>query len=314
VLWRRLRNSRLLVVVLCVVVAGSTAWPALAITTVQSQVCSDFAAPAIVSPSNGTQTKDDSIMIEGTGEPGKSVAVLRNDAVQAVSTIAADGSFGFTVTLQRGDNTFIARETNECGTVKDSSPVLVNADLPVPVVPPTEDESPVPTEQPPVGDLPLVPSASNPSPTQPFVPVPSSPGFQKPKITQPRNGETVHLDTLLIEGTAAPYSLVTVYVNNTAQAQLFSTREGTYRIRIVLREGRNSIKVRSTRAGKTATSDEITVTYIKKVTSTLSRPLTTSEILATVVAAGAAVAGGVSVVTAIHWSIHRYGFRPRGKR
>lgn len=250
-------------------------------------------------------------MIEGTGEPDKTVAVLRNNVVQAVSTIAADGSFGFTVTLQQGDNTFIARESNECSTVKDSSPVVVHADLPVPVVPPAGEPS-APTEQQPAGDLPVVPGAGN--PTQPFVSVPSSPGFQKPKITQPHNGETVHLDTLLIEGTAAPYSLVTVYVNNTAQAQLFSTREGTFRIRIVLREGHNTIKIRSTRAGKTATSDEITVTYIKKVTSTLSRPLSTNEILTTIVAASAAVAGGALVVTVMHWSIHRYGFRPRGKK
>lgn len=289
------------------------ALPASAITTVQSQVCNDFVAPVIVSPSTGMQTKDDSIMIEGTGEPGKTVAVLKNDVVQAVSAIAADGSFGFTVTLQRGDNTFIARESNECNTVKDSSPVVVHADLPVPVVPPADEPS-APTEQQSLDDLPGVPSAGNPNPTQPFVPVPSSPGFQKPKITQPRSGETVYLDTLLIEGTAAPYSLVTVYVNNTTQAQLFSTREGTFRIRIILREGHNSIKIRSTRAGKTATSDEITVTYIKKVTSTLSRPLSMNEIVTTIITASAAVAGGVSVVTAIHWSIHRHGFRSRGKK
>jgi hypothetical protein len=299
--WRHLRNSGLLIA-LSAVLLGSVALPALAVTTVQSQVCDDFVAPAIVSPSNGTQTKDDSIMIEGTGEPGKTLAVLRDSVTQGVSTIAADGSFGFTVSLQQGDNTFIARESNECSTTKDSAPVLVQADIPVPVVPPVVDE---PSGEQPPSTVPPGVDTTN----QPFVPVKNSPGFQKPKITKPKSGVTVYLDTLLVEGTAQPNSLVVIYINGVSQAQLFSSKAGTYKVRIVLREGRNIINVRSTLAGKTATSDGVIVTYIKKVTSTLSRPLSTNEVITTVITAGAAVAGAASVVTIVHWSIHRYKFR-----
>jgi hypothetical protein len=98
-------------------------------------------------------------------------------------------------------------------------------------------------------------------------------------------------------------------VNNKSQAQVVSSSDGKFRVRIVLSQGQNAIKVLSTDAGKSAISDAVGVTYIKKVTATLTRPLSKNEITATVVTAGAAVAGGATAAVAINWSFHRSGMR-----
>jgi len=270
-------------------------------------VCEDFAAPVIVSPNDGTQTKEDTVMIEGTGEPGKTVAIMKGSVVKGVGTIASDSSFGFTVPLAQGNNTFVARETNECGTSKESPSITVNADLPVPpVTEPTDTggEKANENNQPPTA-TPDTPGVGNLG--KPFPAKPTTPGFEKPKITSLRNGTTVYLDTLLIEGRAYPGSLVTIYVNGVSQAQITSSSKGSFRIRIVLQEGINTIKVRSTLGKKTATSDETKVTYVRRVTATLSRPLSDSEITTTIVASVAAVAGGAVVAIVLH----RYGFGAR---
>jgi hypothetical protein len=305
--WRHLKNSGLLVLAsLAASIGTSTA--SFAVTTVQSQVCEDFAEPAIVSPSDGTQTTDDTVMIEGVGAPGKTVVMTRGSSTVGTSTVASDGSFGFTVPLEQGDNTFIARESNECGTEKDSSPVTVYADLPVPPV--TEPaggngESSGNGSSQPVASAPSEPSEG--AIGERFPPRPNTPGFEKPKVTSPRDGTTVYLDTLLVKGSAAPGSLVTIYVNGVSQAQVVSSQQGTFQVRVVLEEGVNTIKIRSVLGGKTATSDGIKVTYIRKITATLSRPLSTGEIINTIAAAVAAVVGGAAVAALLH----RYGTRPR---
>jgi hypothetical protein len=304
--WHLTRSSGL---ALCLIVLATigTASSAGAITTVESQVCEDFIAPAIISPTDGTTTKNTTVMIEGTGEPGKTVAVMKDNTSQAVATVASDGSFGFTVPLVNGGNTFIARETNECGTVKDSSPVTVNADLP----PPTDDGG-QPVEESPVTSQPDQSPAGRPNTGiigRPFVPTSNSPGFETPKISASNNNLTVYHDTLLIEGTAYPGSLVTVYVNDQSQAQLFSSNQGTFRLRVVLKEGRNTIKVRSTLGKKSAVSDEVTVTYVKRVSATLTRPLATSQIITTAVVVGAAVAGSATAAIGVNVGIHKFGGR-----
>lgn len=304
--WRHLKNSSIAVLASLVVSSGMAS-AALAITTVQSQVCEDFAAPAIVSPNDGTQTKEDTVMIEGTGEPGKTVAIMKGNVTVGAGTIASDGSFGFTVPLTRGNNTFVARETNECGTAKESSSITINADLPLPpVTEPTDTggETVNGNDQPAAvtPDKPGIDSLGKPFPAKP-----NTSGFEKPKITSLRDGTTVYLDTLLIEGEAYPGSLVTVYVNGVSQAQMTSSGKGNFRIRIVLQEGVNTIKIRSTLGKNTAVSDEIKVTYVRRVTAALPRPLSDGEITTTVLASIAAVAGGAIVAIVLH----RYGFGAR---
>lgn len=302
--WRQLKNSGL--VALASLVASSTvASASFALTTVQSQVCQDFMPPLIVSPSDGTQTKDSSVMIEGTGEPGKTIEVMKGNTVKGVGSVASDGSFGFTVPLTQGDNTFFARETNECGTTKDSPPVTIHADLPVPpVTEPTDGEGEEPVDG---GSVVIPPIKPGGEVGGPFTPRPSTPGFEKPKITSLKDGSTVYLDTILVEGTAHPSSLVTVYVNGVGQAQVIASRDGKFRVRIVLEEGLNTIRVRSTLGDKTAASDEFKVTYVRRVTAALSRPLSKSEVMTAIVASIAAVVGGALVATLLH----RYGFGGR---
>ena len=303
--WRQLKNSGLAVLA-CLITSSTVASASFALTTVQSQVCQDFVPPLIVSPSDGTQTRDSSVMIEGTGEPGKTVEVMKANTVKGVGVVASDGSFGFTVPLTQGDNTFFARETNECDTTKDSPSVTIHADLPVPPV--TEPSSGDSGEGPDDDDTVVIP------PIGPgdgvggsFTPRPSTPGFEKPKIMSLKDGSTVYLDTILVEGTAHPGSLVTVYVNGVGQAQVVASRDGTFRVRIVLEEGLNTIRVRSTLGDKTAASDEFKITYVRRVTATLSRPLSKSEITTAVIASIAAVVGGALVATLLH----RYGLGRR---
>ncbi len=303
--WRRIKNSSYALFAGALIAVGWTA-TAFATTTVQSKVCEDFTAPAIVSPSDGTQTKDAEVMVEGTGEPGESVTVLRNGVSQGLGMVASDGSFGFTVSLVRGDNVLVARETNECGTSKDSSAVTINADLPLPPTP--DPEPPVPSKPGKSDEPPAVvpvPKAID----KPLTPQPTTPGFEKPKINASNKDLTVYIDTLLIEGTAQPESLLTVYVNGRSQAQLFSSSEGTFRLRVVLKEGSNTIKVRSTLGSKTADSEEVTVTYIKRVTATLTRPLSSGQIIAAALAAGAAVIGAAIAAIGTNTLIHKYGRR-----
>lgn len=303
--WRRIKNSSYALSAGAFIVVGWTT-SALAMTTVQSKVCGDFAAPAIVSPSDGTQTKDAQIMVEGTGEPGESVVVLRNGTSQGSGMVASDGSFGFTVPLVRGGNVLVARETNECGTTKDSPAVNVTADLPLPPTP--TPETPVPSKPGEPNEMPMaVPNQE--SIGKPITPKPAAPGFEKPEINASNKNLTVYIDTLLIEGTAQPGSLLTVYVNGKSQAQLFSSKEGTFRLRVVLKEGSNTIKVRSTLGSKTADSEEVTVTYIKRVTATLTRPLSSGQIIAAALAAGAAVVGAAIAAIGINTLIHKYGRR-----
>jgi hypothetical protein len=307
--WRLLKNSGYVFAAGMLIAAGGFV-PALAITTVQSRVCEDFAAPAIVSPGDGLQTKDASIMVEGTGEPGKSVMVLRNGDNQGVGAIASDGTFGFTVPLEQGDNVLVAREANECGTTKDSSSVTVHADLPAPPNP----EPPVSEPLQPggtAGPTASVPSTGNIG--RPFVPKPSGSGLEKPKISSSNDDLTVYVDTLLIEGTAHPGSLLTVYVNGKSQAQLYASKNGTFRLRVVLSEGKNTLKVRSTLGSKTADSDEVTVTYIKRITATLTRPLSSGQIIATAFTSGAAVVGSAVVALGADALIHRYRTKWRRK-
>jgi len=305
--WRLIR-ARGLAFLLVLAAVISTASSASAVTTVESQVCDDFIAPTIVAPSDGTQTTENTAMIEGTGEPGKTVAVMKGGANQAVATVASDGSFGFTVTLADGDNTFIARETNECDTVKDSLPITIHADLPVPPV----DEGEQPTEESPIIEQPGQLPTDRPNAGvvgRPFVPTPATPGFEKPKISAANDKLTVYNDTLLIEGRAQPGSLVTVYVNDQSQAQLFSSAKGTFQLRIVLKEGKNTIKVRSTLGKKSAVSDEVTVTYIRRVSATLTRPLAASQIITTAVTAGVAVTGSAVAAIGVNAGIHKFGGR-----
>lgn len=305
--WRQLKNSG--IVVLASLVASSVITSvSSALTTVQSQVCQDFAAPLIVSPSDGTQTKDSSVMIEGTGEPGKIIAVMKGNATKGVGAVASDGTFGLTVPLTQGGNTFFARETNECGTAKDSPSVTIHADLPVPpVTEPTDDDSGEDGGG--NGSTVIPPVQPGGAISGPFTPRPGTPGFEKPKITSLKDGSTVYLDTLLVEGTAHPGSIITVYVNGVGQAQVIVSRDGEFRVRIVLQEGLNVIRVRSTLGDKTAASDEFKVTYVRRVTATLTRPLSRSEVATAIIASIAAVAGGATVATLLH----RYG-AGRGRR
>lgn len=300
--WRQLKNSGLVVFVSLAVSSGISS-VSLALTTVQSQVCQDFAAPLIVSPSDGTQTKDSSVMIEGTGEPGKTIEIIKGDVTKGIGAVASDGSFGLTVPLAAGDNTFFARETNECDTTKDSPPVTIHADLPVPPVtqPSGDGDSEEAGSESPAVIAPIQPGGAI---GGPFTPRPGTLGFEKPKITSLKDGATVYLDTLLVEGTAHPGSLVTIYVNGIGQAQVIVSLDGNFRVRVVLEEGLNTIRVRSTLGDKTAASDEFKVTYVRRVTATLTRPLSKNEIATAVVASIAAVIGGAIVAVLLH----RYGF------
>ena len=83
------------------------------------------AAPAISSPAQGATVQDTTPLITGTGESGATVAVIQGSTVLCTAVVAGDGTWSCssTVTLQPGQHTVSAIQTDPAGNTSPADPV-----------------------------------------------------------------------------------------------------------------------------------------------------------------------------------------------
>ena len=94
------------------------------------------AAPAFTQPANGLVTRNASLAVSGTAEPGSSAQLLLGgQPAGAAISVGGDGRFAGTVTLQPGLNQLQASATDAHGTSPLSTPVEVTLDASVPGAP-----------------------------------------------------------------------------------------------------------------------------------------------------------------------------------
>ena len=94
------------------------------------------AAPEITSPADGDLTKDADVTVTGTGEPGATVTVTDNGGSGCTATVAADGTWSCQVSLEDGDHTLVASQTDPEGNQSgDSDPVEITVDTTAPKPP-----------------------------------------------------------------------------------------------------------------------------------------------------------------------------------
>ncbi len=253
-------------------IAVAFASAAYADTSVQSKICTTFAGPTLTAPADNTQTQESSIHVVGTGEPGMAVTILEGSTGIGVAVATSDGSYALEIPLHTGSNSLKSRETNSCGTIKESSPVQVIRSL---VAQPPGPPSPI-LQSPPIVDT-LAPTAPAPASAS------STDNTEASLIDeiQPTidlggglsSGTTQTLQTTTsnsrywVKGTARANSTVNVYVNGVIVATVIASEDGTYAALVQLKNGDNQVKVQSTYNGKTATSLTVTITFTEATTT-----------------------------------------------
>lgn len=93
------------------------------------------AVPVISQPVNGLTTRDASLTVNGSSEPGKDIRILLNGQQAATATAAADGRFSAGLTLISGINQITATASDAYGTSVPSAAVTITLDTAVPVAP-----------------------------------------------------------------------------------------------------------------------------------------------------------------------------------
>ncbi|MFI9488503.1 Ig-like domain-containing protein [Promicromonospora sp. NPDC052451] len=97
------------------------------------------APPAITSPTDRTLTNDSTPTIEGTGEPGATVAIIIDGEPVGETVVGDDGTWTFTPTtpLPDGDREITATQTDTDGTVSDPAdpPIVITVDTTPPATP-----------------------------------------------------------------------------------------------------------------------------------------------------------------------------------
>lgn len=275
-------------------------------SNIETKICPSFEGPTITVPSTGTETENSSITIGGVGEPGMAISIVRNGVIIGMTTAVADGSYGLEVGLESGDNALLAREINECGTVKDSEAVSVHRTVvespQTPTTPDEEDTSVIPQAdvetQPSVG----IGEGTPPLLQLPIVPTVDTPGFLKPTITTPSSGDILNSSQVWVGGRAHPGSVVTIYLNGRSVAYVIATEKGVYGTLVSLSKGKNALQVRSTLGTNVATSDVIEVLFEQDETLT---PVTqtTPLIDGVAVQVGIVITASVAVVGTAFWAI-----------
>jgi hypothetical protein len=276
--------------------------PSLASTSVESQICDDFEQPLITAPADGTHTKDASVMVTGTGEPTMTVMAVVNGSPVATGSVAVDGTFGLSATLQVGQNSLLVKESNDCGTTKQTSPITVVRDEePVPETPGS------PPVEPPQEELPGGGGLHQNIPDETTSSKPSS-GYPKPIITTPTENTTTRVSHILVAGTAYRGSLVTIYVNGVSEARVIASADGRYQAQVNLDEGKNQVRVYSQFGKQGAFSDIRTITFTPVVASSETKE-DGRNLLVTVVVAGIAVGASVSAVGVAAWGVNKLKVR-----
>ena len=93
-------------------------------------------APVVTSPAAGLITRNATLAVVGTSQPGSAVQLIINNInVGAPTTTAADGRFSANVTLNAGNNNLQARASDVYGVSALSGAITVNLDVTVPASP-----------------------------------------------------------------------------------------------------------------------------------------------------------------------------------
>ncbi|GGR53936.1 Ig-like domain-containing protein [Nocardioides luteus] len=95
-------------------------------------------APVITSPESGESTNDNTPTIEGTGDPGDTIAVIVDGEEIGTTTVDEDGNWTFTPDepLEDGDHTIVVNAEDEQGnTSPDSNSVIITIDTVAPDAP-----------------------------------------------------------------------------------------------------------------------------------------------------------------------------------
>lgn len=295
-MWRYVK-SNLYSAILALAVIGVIS-PAIAVASreIQTNICGDFIAPAITSPGTEFVTQDDTIIVTGEGEPSLSITIIENGTPVAITMVSSGGDFSVSIPLSSGMNTITAKETNACGSTKDSSPISVQRDI----IPPTPTESGAAEEPASAASIAPITSEQSPSNTlnQPIPNIENSPGFSAPTIIKPLPGTAHTVSGVWVEGTAEPLSQVTIYIDGMSVAKLRASSTGTFGAMVELNEGRNSIQVEAEKDGKTAVSQVTVVTYTPSKSA--ERGTTPLEVVGLVagmtVAAVTVTSGGIWIV------------------
>lgn len=300
----RLKNS--LIRAWLIIPAAGLAFlsPAAAIdATIQTRICDQFVGPDIASPVSGMETGDTSLVISGSGEPGLAVSIDDNGANVAVATVAPDGSFALQVPLVDGSNVLVAREINECDTIKQSQAVMVSKTV-ANQTPPSEPQQPL-SVQSSISEL----SPEN-LPDQVGVSIMAtvtSLGFQKPTITYPYQDGRFIDPRVWVTGRAHAGSVVSIYVNGINAGNVIASDKGVYGQQVGLVSRGNTIQVKSLLADRSSVSDKINVAYVKQEPA-LATPNT--NVVTAVGVVGASTLAGIGVVL---WRVPSMRFWGRWK-
>jgi hypothetical protein len=275
----------------------------LALTNVESQICDDFEQPLITAPADGTHTKDAWVMVTGTGEATMAVTIVVNGSPVATGSVAGDGTFSLSAPLEVGQSTLLVRESNDCSTTKETSPITVVRE---------QDSTPQNPETPPEPPEEVLPSTDGLHQNIPNAPTPpqSSSGLRKPVITAPMKGATTSVSRILVAGSAHPGSLVTIYVNGLSEAQVVASSDGLFAAQVNLDEGKNKLQVLSQSGKQRALSDEQMVTFVPVITPGQTKA-DGRNMLVTIVVAGLAVGASASAVGVGVWGAHKIRVRLR---
>ncbi|MGD6941435.1 S8 family serine peptidase [Cytobacillus gottheilii] len=92
---------------------------------IRSVVSYELTAPVITSPADGSFTKNNTAVIEGTTAPNVTVAIFNGDEEAAQTESTSEGTFSAEVPLTQGENTFTAKVTTETGATDASQPVTI---------------------------------------------------------------------------------------------------------------------------------------------------------------------------------------------
>lgn len=289
-MWQYARSRFYGAAIVLAAIGGATS-PAITFATVeiQSNICGDFMAPTITSPTSGLTTQDDSIVIAGEGEASLPVAIIKNGVAVAATSVSSTGGYSISVPLSVGENTIIAREVNACGTAKESAEVQLQRNA-APQAP--TDNTPASPE--PAGGVTVAPVVSPQAPSnalnQPIPGKSSTPGARIPVILHPLPDATFTTSTVWVNGKAEPLSTVTIYVNGLSAARLRTSSTGNFGATVELNNGRNSIQVEAEKDGKSALSEPTLVTY----TPPVSAQKGTSPLSVTI-----AIVAGLAIATAV---------------
>jgi len=295
--------------------------------TIQSKICTPFSGPTITAPADNTTTNDSAISVAGSGEAGLVVSVYDNGSGVGATTVASDGSYAIQVPLSVGGNQLTARITNDCNTIKESQDInvvrtVVGGGTNAPDTgaggqgdTPSDTGSTSSTPKTPViTDLnTTVPSTSQAMSPQVNVPLTTEQiKAQQQIITQPKANETVSSDRLLVAGTATPFSVVDIYINEHIVARVIAAANGSYRAIVDLQSGSNSIHVQATDSDGAVTTRTISIKLDKSVApgTSVAKPSSTGQTVLVIVV-GAVAAGGITLAGILSWHTHTLHMRMR---